>query len=182
MAELFVVGTWAFWGLVIAESIILMSVQGVDDEAGPAVAVLTLLACLGMLQAWSDVKPFTLIKEDPLSAALFLAAYLVIGGAWSIFKWWRLEVANFREAKDRFMTLNGLTEIMTPDQIHHWNKYKAEFRKRHNERSRPGRWVALWPWSILATAIGDWLGEAVDSVVRLCRSAYDRISDSVWAR
>ena len=85
MAELFIVGTFWFWALVVAEIILLFSFMNYDNGIG---AIISLLGFGAMLQWFGNVDFVLYAREHPLATASFFVAYLLLGVCWGILRWY----------------------------------------------------------------------------------------------
>ena len=98
----------------------------------------------------------------------FLIFYFMIGGLWSIAKWY-------------FYLLR------VRDRQKNWITPKEEKRKRpdasyaRNNKGRIMGWIGHWPFSMIGSLIGDVLARVVESIFNVLRSLYDRIGNHVFA-
>ena len=101
--------------------------------------------------------------------ALGFACYLPIGGAWSIFRWYRYNVAKLKE----WNTL--------PDTD--WRKQKKDSNPRPGVSAHKSRiigWIVYWPWSVFWYALKDVLMRVFEHVFELLKSTYQKVQYIVW--
>jgi hypothetical protein len=183
---LFIVGGWGFWLLVLGVTVVVLVLE--EWERG-TLATLTCGAAVLALQFWSDLNPVGQVVSHPGLLIAGIAAYFAAGTAWAVIKWW-LFVHQQRAAHDAlrgaFGRAYGLEEgEALPDELRPvWQRCLGlardhgrplEFRPpaaRH--KARILRWMAFWPWSLLATL---WR----DPVRLACEWLYHQIVDHLQA-
>jgi len=179
---LFVFGGLWFWGLLALASIALITNLERDNEKGATIVFLGTLAAVVFL---GNTSWLTYIIENPFSIGLLAGAYLLIGVAWGIAKWWiYLHDVSARNRAERYDWLArqwGRLEAGDPNFLEYesahvnppqrwpdlvkadWKKYVArEYRGKtltkpmvSNSKARITAWMTYWPWSALWTLIND---------------------------
>lgn len=139
----------------------------------------------------AGINPFTWAWHNLGDLSLFFLTYFVIGGLWSVAKWY------FFLLKLR----NQLKEDITSWESRkaHWDETqkkatgaatlpRLDDRPRRPERSfainSKGRimgWIGHWPFSMLGVLFGDFLTKIVKSIYNALSSLYDRVSNSMFA-
>jgi hypothetical protein len=176
-------GAPLFWLLIIAESSLLF--WALDEETDTSVGVIetiSLLAVLLILQFFSNVKVFTYIWAYPVRSVGFLALYLLVGGVWSIGKWWFAETSKFHRVKEEFLRRKNITGSKITEEFQEdWRK-TVEHQKTNprDQQSRFLGWIAYWPWSLFWTILNDPLKRAARRVYHELQATYQRITDHVW--
>lgn len=182
-AEIFVVGTFWFWALVAAASVILFALIECERFGW---ATTTLILAFLALHLLGDFNILTALRNDPTTVGLVVLGYFAAGTIWAVGKWWffvkRLR-RQYEKSKRAFLEENGLQGSIVPDQL------KAEW-SRHADRIRVGYgrhhylcgcapkvsdhkgqvlgWMIYWPWSLVWTIIND-------PVIRLFKWIYRQI-------
>lgn len=111
-----------------------------------------------------------------------LILYFIAGGLWSVFKWWRFNVA----VKNRY------DEIISREPSAKMSDILYSIRKyfRNDELTLPPRaskmkttitlWIVSWPWSMVAWVLGDFVMEICSSIYKILGNVYDRITKSIF--
>jgi hypothetical protein len=167
----FAFGTIGFWLLVITLSIVYTCAVELDKH-GFAIFCTIVAAILG----WKVIGP--LFQHWQL-LLLGVATYGVVGGAWSVFRWFKYcrkwitgnpyEDATTSELKDWH---NGVEIRLNPEQ------YYAKNLKPSEHKSRLIGWIVYWPFSFLWTIAGDLITSIYESLAGI----YHRVSTHVIAR
>lgn len=107
------------------------------------------------------------------SAVLYAGAYLAIGMAWSVARWYLflIKKRNRLLAKRAKMSETEFKESR-PNQ---WDIPTAAYHK-----ARIISWIAHWPFSMLATLFGDWLAELFSAIYEMLSGLYENIAKSVF--
>ena len=120
MFELLVFGSWLFWAAALVVSVAIFS--AIENEQGYGLMIF-LTAIFALLFG----KPLLYIHW---STALFcVAAYLIIGGLWAVWRW-------FIHAK-KVVHKARLGETV----------YERDLDVAHN-KGHITAWIAYWPWSL----------------------------------
>jgi hypothetical protein len=161
----FAFGTWGFWLLALALSVVYTIATERDIHALAIVGTLIAaglgwksLVALGAI-AW----PFLLIG---------IGAYLLIGGVWSVFRW-------FKYCRD-FVTKNPYQGVNDYSEGGNGRKLTAQeyFSKKlrpSEHKSRLIGWIAYWPWSLIWNIVGDTLTAIYDALANV----YQKTADAV---
>jgi hypothetical protein len=174
-------GAPLFWLLIIAESSLLF--WALDEETDTSVGTIetvSLLAVLLILQFFSNVKVFTYIWAYPVRSVGFLALYLLIGGGWSIGKWWFAETSKFHRVKEEFLRRKHANAITDELKVDWASTIEREKTNPRDQQSRFLGWIAYWPWSLFWTILNDPLKRAARRVYYELQATYQRITDHVW--
>lgn len=157
LLELLAVGTWLFWVLVAVFSIMAMVYSERDEKAPLVIATLIMLGVFGK-ELFNGLAIKTL--------AVYAIAYICIGMAWSVAKWWlHVRRVNNEIAKAKQDGTLGNRS----------GSYISSYRDRLEPTNNKGRltsWVAYWPWSMIWSVIHD----AVDAAYEMLLKTYRSIS------
>jgi hypothetical protein len=192
LPEVFVVGSLWFWLLLLGETIALIVLLEWDQGA---IATLTLIATLGLLQFLGDVNLFGYVIEHPLTIALGAVGYFVAGTFWSIAKWWfyvREQRGLYDELRSAFVRVHGLDPQGTlPESLQpQWQQCLTVARKngRHldvhplaaHHKAGIVRWMSYWPWSLVWTVLKDPVRKAFLSIYHQIQAHLQEISDRAF--
>ncbi len=175
----------SFWILLLVEFILLLAL--VEYEK-PELGFLSLLGVGILLKVFADVNLLFMVVEHPWHASLGALVYLVIGTAWSIFKWYFF-VRNRRE--EYFKAKEDFQKDLNQDRkVEEWEKSyeKARFLNRKKtleplpgeNKSRILMWMAYWPWSAIWTLINDSIKKTYKFIYENISGVLTRISRSVF--
>jgi hypothetical protein len=176
-------GTTLFWAIVVLESIfIFWALDDEDDETGGVVVTISIIIILGLLQAFGNVKVGSYLLHHPWKSIVFLAAYFVAGGLWSIVKWWVVETDKFAKVREGFLRSKHASGTTVPAELQdEWRTVVAA--KKTDTLEHKGRflaWIAYWPWSLVWTAINNPVKRLAQRIYYELQSTYQRITDRVW--
>ncbi|MHA2279790.1 MAG: hypothetical protein ACXAC5_02710 [Promethearchaeota archaeon] len=205
-AELFIVGTFWFWALIICEGLWLFGVS--KHERGWASAVSLVLTAL-LLCFFGDVNIFAWIWQHPLMTVYYFIGYLVIGAAWSVVKW-RLLCGDIRDKylevrKDFFADRNLTSGKPIPpehqkdwiDRIRRteWSDYFSRWSRNSDQiksikdiipKAKDYKphilfWMGYWPLSLFWFFLSDLLERLFDKIYRLMTSLFQMIANATFA-
>jgi hypothetical protein len=199
MFELFVVGTFWFWALIIAEIVLLFMFVEYENGVGATVSLI-IFACA--LQWCGDVNLVGFIFDNPLKLLAMVAAYFLLGGVWGTIKWWifskdRLE--EYEELRDDFLRNKNLPAgTAVPQQFRREWKEKLERHRGHgryghgrtlaeaprarDNKSRIMRWMSFWPVSMLWSFLDDFVKRVFKTIYHRISNFLQRISDNMFAK
>ena len=169
MFTLFMFGSAAFWILLVIHWIILVAFVENERPGWATASFIALVATLGFLGDFNIVK--AAFGHLGLTAG-FLAAYFVLGTAYSAYKWRKYVTIlgkEYDELKANFLQAYGIQGTDIPD-IHllEWQRTSQGYGRRerfprefngvpqveHNKR-RVLAWMCYWPWLFVWTVIDD---------------------------
>ena len=144
------------WGWIILACIVYTaSVE--NDKYGFAIFTTVLGAIIFHAQIWAVMQSW------PLMLAC-IAAYGVIGGAWSIYRW-------FKYCK-KYIEVHQPYKTIEPENR---ERYYADCLSPKKHKSRVMGWILFWPWSFVWNIIGDFVTSIYDALKRV----YEKIAQSV---
>lgn len=155
----FAFGAIGFWLLLIVLSIIYTTAVEMDKHG---------LAIFGTFIAvllwWNEIS---MLFQNWKLLLIGIVAYGIIGGAWSIFRWFRycrkyVKDNPFTDKVREYCTL--ITK--TPESF-----YKDHLNPS-NHKSRLIGWIVYWPWSLLWNCAGDFVTSIYDALTNI----YNRVS------
>ena len=191
MFELFVVGTFWFWALLIAWIFIVGAFLSQEVIRG-AVAT-TVIAALLLIFCGSN--PFPYIIDHPLMTLMYVGGFFVAGGLWSIVKWGSFCSSKRRRyftERDAFLDRHNIKANSIPrSHLVEWSQYLnelshydckgiCEFRtgglKASSRKSLITSWIMWWPISLIWTFIDDPIRRICHWVRRRLTKIYNYIS------
>lgn len=159
------------------------------------------LVVAGGILLWRNPGGLTWLLDNLAMVLIAATIYLVIGVAWSFFKW-ILKVKRAYEAKqarkieqEKHYRENYKWKTKTTEEpleptatmvLADWNATLRENQARYPEIKRPEAsksmgliisWMAYWPVSALSFGIFDALTELFKTIYRRCLKLYDRLTD-----
>lgn len=187
MWELFVVGTFPFWCLVLVEFVALLLCM--EYESG-ILATVSIVAFGLALHFMGGVNILSLIVANWLLLLPFILGYLGFAVAWGIAKWvmyYKDCLDAYSEARYNWLKEEGVANPneMPPTLKKDWTKWLehnkiyngklgrhinlAETPQARENKARIMRWMAYWPISFLL-----WIGR--DMVVQIFKRIYGALS------
>jgi hypothetical protein len=192
LPEVFLVGSLWFWLLLAAETILLLVLLEWDQGA---LATLTFLATLLLLQFLGDVNIYGYVIEHPWTVALGAAGYFVLGTFWAIAKWWfyvREQRAWYDELRSAFLRMHRLEpQGAMPEGLQQQWRHCLVLAKKGGRpldvrplaaRHKPGilRWMSYWPWSFSWTILKDPVRKAFLTIYHNIAQHLQEISDRAF--
>ena len=166
--------TISFWFIVAVWILVEVLLSGDDNTSGWRFTALALF--LGAVWLFTTFNPFVWAFENMQTLLVYAVLYVVVGALWSIFKWWVFVGDKAREYRARREELraeyDGYTRTgSNPKTFEQWVRARAHptMPSAKSEARRIQFWIAWWPFSMLNTAIGDFL-------FRFFRAVYDYLS------
>jgi hypothetical protein len=192
LPEIFLFGSLWFWLLVIVEGIMVSLL--LEWNRG-AIATLTFLATLVLLQFLGDVNIYGYAIQHPLLVILGAAGYFALGTLWAIAKWWfyvREQRAWYDELRAAFLRVYGYEpQSAMPEELQHsWQNCLASAKKngqrlvvrplaaRH--KADILRWMTYWPWSFTWTMLKDPVRKAFLTIYHNIAEYLQEISDRAF--
>ena len=127
------------------------------------------------LVAWisNGINPFTYVWYNMVNVIWFSILYLSLGACWSTFKWWRFSLKGRDRLRRKISDWTGTARTMTKP------KRESNTFARY-QKDRIMGWIAMWPFSVVGTFIGDFLTKIVRRIYDTLRGIYDAIADSAY--
>lgn len=196
MLELFVVGSFWFWALIVAELVLLFLFT--EFENGIC-ATISLVVFGAALQFMGNVNLVGYVVSHPVHLALAVAAYLLLGTAWGVFKWRKLVVDRLRQHDELFAQflhdkgLPSTTTVLPMEYRKDW-KYYVDRTKEYKtgqtvadtplarqHKARIVRWMSLWPFSVTLYLFKDMVAEVFNTIYVRLGAFLQRIADNLYA-
>lgn len=173
MVETIVASAATFWVLG-AVAAVLLCIAANSDSFFWGVAV-TVAGLLGF-QLLTTTDPLGYIENHPKDIALWAAAYLPIGIAWSFFRWWRVlknKGAEILADKADFKPgYGGKT----------WKEFvDNRMPKAGDNKQRIVCWIMYWPFSAASYVLFDILCDIGNWLYAQLSGLYTRMADHVKA-
>lgn len=194
MFELFVVGTFWFWALIIAEIILLFVFIENENGFGATAAVLIGAA---VLQWCGNVDFIGYIASHPWHILAGTAAYFVLGACWGTAKWWiycRDRLEDYNEWKREWLRGRDVTGLTVPDGLkedfskaltkENFSRYTGKLGVApiaSAEKARILRWMTFWWVSMIWSLINDFVRRMFRAIYYRIASALQTISDKMFA-
>jgi len=204
LLELFVVGTFWFWALIVAEVFWVFGFIKAE-RGGPAAGGLVVLALV--LWLFGDFNVFAYIWAHPWEFAGGVGVYLGVGVVWSLAKWRMIcgEIRDkFYDVRDRFMIKHKVTETipaelsdkwLTELQNTDWTTGTEEgWRRRtsinevadiiplaRNHKDYITFWMGYWPISMFWFFLHDMIEKLFQRIYDFFAGMFQRIANSVFA-
>ena len=153
---------WPWWALSIFVILCLTDAALVENESATFGSIMMVVGIGVLIWLAGDMNPFSLLWQNLGAVILTFIAYFIIGGVWSLFKWY-LYLTNVRED----MKETGKTERP-------YNSYAR------NNKARIMAWIGHWPFSIIGTFFGDFLYRIGNKIYNYLGGTYERIEKSVF--
>lgn len=191
MFELFVVGTFWFWALLIAEIILLFVFVEFENGVG---ATISLLIFGAALQWCGNVDIISFIAQNPLKVLAILGAYAILGSLWGVVKWWvycRDKLEEYNDVKADFLQSHGCNDTtMVPESLRsQWASFVRSLSDRQfgkppraaDNKSRIIRWMSFWVISLIWTVLDDFVKRVFKVIYYKIAGFLQRISDRMFA-
>jgi hypothetical protein len=192
LPEIFLVGSLWFWLLLVAEVIVVFMLLEWDQGA---IATLTFLVTLLLLQFLGEVNIYGYVIQHPWTVALGAAGYFALGTLWATAKWWfyvREQRAWYDELRSTFLCIHRLEpQGAMPEGFQHpWQQCLALAKKNGRRlHVRPLvaqhkacilRWMSYWPWSFSWTMLKDPVRKAFLTIYHNIAEHLQEISDRAF--
>ena len=135
-------------GLVLAWILITVSME---YESGFG-ATVVLLSTAGVLQFWTELKPFTMIYEHPMTALWLFLAYVVAGVLVGGLKWVSF-VHKWVDRRKEYAADNRV-DVKTVSGFDLGARFKVPLTIKEH-KARLMSWMTYWPMTALWTLIDD---------------------------
>lgn len=196
MTELFLVGTFWFWVLVLAEIVLLFMFVNYENGIGALVSLVVFGCCLHFA---SDVNMIKLLMENPLLIGVVFGAYVVLSIPWGTFRWalfCRDKVELYEEKKGQFLRSHHIpnAKVVPPEHRDEWFEVVESTRDPYTKQTIADPPLARHHRGFITRAMALWPVDAVwwilgDMFVRFWKTIYNRIagmlqhiSDSMFRR
>lgn len=195
MFELFVIGSFWFWMLILAE--IIMLFVFIDNENGIG-ATISVAVFAALLQWFGNVDIIHYVQGHPLFILSCAGAYFALGAVWGVVKWWifcRDRLEEYEEARDKFLKENNQptgTKVVPPELRQRWKDY-LERSKSYRDSSTLGqppqvrdhkakimRWMTFWVVSIIWSFINDFVKRVFRTIYQKLSNFLQTISDNMF--
>jgi predicted membrane protein len=153
---------WPWWGLGAFVIICLIDAALVENENASFGTALMLVGTGILVWLAGDMNPFVLTWENLGAIIPFFFTYFIVGGIWSVAKYW-LFLKNVKAD----MIERGVTE-----------RPRSSYIK--NNKAKVMAWIGHWPFSIIGTFFGDFLYRIGRTIYDMLGGTYERIEKSVF--
>ncbi len=167
------------------------------------IATLVGWAVLGHLHLFGLPSLLEFVKDHGLWTLVYVAAYVVVGVAWSFAKWFSYLMSfrdAFREQKEAFCKKNSLDpqSPVPEEKLPAFDTYlsqnvgwSAAHRGQLLSRERPrasrnkGRitaWASFWPFSVVGTVLNDPIRRLFNFLFNQFKALYQKMADWVFRK
>ena len=153
---------WPWWALSLFVLLCLIDAALVENESATFGTLLMIVGTGALVWIAGDMNPFVALWQNLGAVILFFFAYFIIGGVWSLFKWYF-----YLKQVRRGMNKNN-------DRERPYHSYAA------NNKAKIMAWIGHWPFSIIGTVIGDFVFEIGRKVFDYLGGTYARIEKHVF--
>ena len=197
MFEIFVVGTFWFWALVVSEIILLFAFVNYDNGFGATISLLVFGACL---QWFGQVDIIHYVSARPWAVGGALLAYFVLGLTWGIIRWYFFcldRIRKYKELKNKFLEGKHLPlNTVMPEELRgEWDKVLdtayAEGNYLRSRLSTPPKvgdnknriisWMTFWIPSMIWFFINDFVKRVFKEIYQYIHGFLQRIADNMFA-
>lgn len=195
MFELFVVGTFWFWALVVAEVLLLFVFVNYENGIG---ATISLIAFGALLQWFGGVDILGYMVSHPIAVLAMVAAYLLAGVTWSVIRWWlycRDRVSKYNGLKQEFLVENGEpagTKVVPAHLRSLWAEWLKDHRDSNGKslgdtprvrdnKNRILGWMTFWVISVIWFLINDFVKGIFKEIYQYVAGFLQRIADNMFA-
>ena len=153
---------WPWWALSIFVVLCLIDAALVENESATFGTIMMMVGTAALVWLAGDMNPFALVWQNLGAIILFFFGYFIVGGVWSLFKWY-LYLTNVR---------TEMKEYGKKERPH--NSYAR------NNKARIMAWIGHWPFSIVGTFFGDFLYRIGRTIYNYLGGTYERIEKAVF--
>jgi hypothetical protein len=189
MYEIFVVGSFWFWALCLAEVIALFLFVEYENGVGATFALIVFGICLQWL---GSVNIIQFIVANPWWLVEGLAAYFALGIAWAVIKWYffcRNLLDRYNELKADWLKAHNVDGNKVPNSIRSdWNRrVRDEFEDFKippivsEHKARIMRWMSWWVFSLILTLTKDFMVQIWKEIYRRIATWLQGIADRIFA-
>lgn len=153
---------WPWWGLGVFVLLCIVDTVLVENENASWGTAMMLIGTALLVWIAGDVNPFMLAWDNLGSIIKFLLVYFLVGGVWSIAKWY-LFLTNVRD-----------------DMLDRGEKVRPSQSYARYNQSRIYSWIGHWPFSMIGSLFGDFLSRIVKSIYRALSNLYDKMANNIF--
>lgn len=196
MFELFMVGTFWFWALIIAEIVLLFMFVEYENGVGATVSLIVFAAAL---QWFGDTDIIGFVVANPLKLVAIVASYFLLGAIWGTAKWWifvRDRLEEYEELRDDFLRNKGLPtgqtvpvtyrqewkQMLERSRSYRDGRTLSEAPRARDNKGRIMRWMSFWPVSMLWSFLDDFVKRVFKTIYYRIANFLQRISDNMFAK
>ena len=153
---------WPWWALGIFTLMCLVDAVLVENENASFGTLMMLIGTGLLIWLAGDANPFTLVWNNIGSIIMFFIVYFIVGGLWSIAKWYLYLIKVRDKMKKRGETTRP---------------YESYAR---NNQGRIAAWIGHWPFSMIGFLFGEFLACIVNSTYVFLSNLYANLANSVF--
>jgi len=188
LGELFAIGTFWFWALIVSEIILLFIFT--ENENGFA-ATVSLAVFAAALQWLGGVDIIGFVINEPIKFLVICVCYFMAGTLWATVKWWI-------HVKDRIDDIKEYGEEWAKRNGHSYPPAAgtAQAEAWKEERQRKGlikplirqhkadfmRWMTFWWISMIWSLFADFVKRICKEIYRKIAKFLQTMADNMWRK
>jgi len=153
---------WPWWGLGIFILLCIVDSVLVENENASFGTGMMVVGTAMLVWLAGDMNPFVLAWDNFGNILKFFVVYFAVGGLWSIAKW--------------YLYLIGVRD----DMRQRGEKKRPCRTYARNNQARIYAWIGHWPFSMIGSLFGDFLGRIVKMIYRSLTNLYDRMANNIF--
>lgn len=122
------------------------------------------------------------VMSNILMIVIGFVVYFIVGGIWSIFKWWRFNV-DIKKQYDEIIAKNpnaSMSAILNSFEGYAYNDILTIPPLASNMKSKIVMWIVSWPLSIITWILGDLIVSICNSIYDILGNVYSKITKSIF--
>lgn len=178
MFELFLLPWWCF---AAALFVILLDILFLTTNKNGLATFVTIVSSGALLYFATGINLLQVIKANPVDAFLYVNAYFVVGGMWSLLKWYIYLVEERDNLRIKVKKWDkqcgpgsGNNRAGNSRPVRGYETYAK------NNKSKILSWIGHWPISVVQTFIGDFLLRLTKHVFRMLSGIYESIGNTLF--
>ena len=165
-------------GLLIVVALIIWLLTSTFYDSGKWFT-LAMIACFGAAVLTFGAAFFTFVMLNLKIILIGIIGYFVLGGIWSIFKWYRLNI-KIRNSYNRAIN-NNSSKDYAKSYAKEINSVRSFPPVANEQKSTIVFWIVSWPFSIVTWILGDFVVDVCNYIYELLASVYTSITKSIFA-
>jgi hypothetical protein len=124
--------------------------------------------------------------EHAFDIAMYIVAYLAIGVAWSVIKWYLFVLRSAGEYIELVAEFNSFDNDKRTVSWDNYLRRHTSWNKTYppsalDNKSKIVDWIAFWWYSVFRTVLGDWMHALCVGVFNMFYNIFDAIAKSVFS-
>lgn len=153
---------WPLWALIIFAVVCIADIALIHNNRVGTGSVILVVAIAILGYATTGVNPFMWAWNNFWNILILIPVWLLIGGVWSVPKWYFFSTDNAKRLRKAGATKRGRDTF--------W----------FNNKARITGWIIHWPFSILGFVFGDMLSRLANKIWGYFSGVYASIEKHVY--